>query len=116
MNNAMQMVTITERSGTYEVPGEPTAVKGVYLTPHRTSGEWDGWVLTHAPTGRRVVQGWTFKCPFDLRELAVDLAAICDDWTEFPADTQQWPEDVRGLLGDLIVAFTRRMWDEDGAW
>jgi hypothetical protein len=115
MTEQFTPVTCRGKDGkTVVVQGETTPITAVYLTPYvdfdgpRYTGDW---CLTHAPTGRCFPYRATDVD--DILDLAELLATVADDWTEFPEDGSQWPDDVKAGLARVVTEWqAQRAGDE----
>lgn len=105
----MELVTLKGRDGlSFDIFGEPTAVKGLLITPKvdfrpdRPTRYCHGWALTHTTSGRCFPVG--FDDPDEAREIAHRFAKVCDDWTTLDEDPKNWPAHIR----EGIVAATQQ--------
>jgi hypothetical protein len=116
----MKTVTLRGKDGLdTEVPGEVTAVAGLFITPqfNATSGMWSGtWALTHGPSGR--CHPYYAPSPARLRDLARRLAEVHADWTELDESPKNWPDEIRERVIAVTVEFSIEQDEEEmqGAW
>lgn len=79
---------------TLDVEAEETAVPGLYVTPAGGHPAFrPEWRLTHGPSGRALPY-WG-PTPGHVRSLARALATVRGDWSDLPADLEEWPDELR---------------------
>lgn len=101
-------VTIRGKNGqTFDVPGEPTDVEGLYVTPviHMRSFSYaGGFNLTHAPSGKGLLGSLSYRDPAIAHDLAERLHPIASDWTDLPHHRDDWPTDLREAVRAVLLA------------
>lgn len=119
MTTTLTFPTITIRctnGRAIEVPAEQTEVPGLYITPDvhlnhlgadRPLPLWrPGWRLTHGPSGSALP--YVGPTPEHVRELAHALTAVRADWSDLPADLDEWPAEFRQEINRVGGAWEMR--------
>jgi hypothetical protein len=88
-------VTIRYSDGTTrDVPAEPTAVPGLVVTPAGGDPAFKPeWRLTHGPSGTAFPYWGPTRG--HVQSLARALAKVRPDWSDLPADPEEWPDGLR---------------------